>query len=873
MTMHPPSGIFTQDILEVLHNTFSPSGYLTQQNLEVLFSSPNTEAQLTQVLVQVAYNIPGGGPSGIFTQDTVEVLHNVFSPSGYLTQQNLELLYSPTPTTARITQNLVQVAYQVPEVGDPSGIFTQDAVEILHNVFVASGFLTQQSLEVLYLPSSALNTRALITQQLLQVAIGTGITQAGRTTQNTVSVLHDVGNVSGRFTQDYLEVLYTDDLGQLGRFTQDTLSILHDVDSPSGRFTQNILEVLYTDDLGQLGRSTQQTLSVLHDVGSVSGRLTQNIIEVLYDSILGHIARATQESLSILHDVNSPSGRFTQDFIEVLFDTSNAARSTQQTLSVLHDVFEPSGRFTQNIIEVLYDSLSHVGRVTQDTLSVLHDVNTPSGRFTQDFIEVLFDTNDIVRSTQQTLSILHNVNKPSGRFTQNLIELLYNDLSHLSRVTQNSLSILHDVNAPSGRFTQDIIEVLYDNPPSLNAKFNFPVERLQFINSLEDKIALVSGQLITDTSRTDFTDELQDSTADNVQLLDATPVFNDTFNFYGGNTFEQIKIDVTTAGDWSGDIAWEYWNGSAYAAIPGVTDGTNGFRNLGVNTVKWNKLSDMGEYSLGSYAARARVSVFTSIAIQPLARDAALTTTLDSVEGSPPIDFNTDLADKEQKQIEIDCTECNIDCCGPCCCGCYPISGFNITFEAKLSPDSTCDGPRSDGFDAAFTALPFTATGVSTDCYSRLGLTAPDEDRAGDGTNLPLTTYVWSGHVGGGGGSLPTNTSDCWRIQWGCNLDPDFQTPDLGDINTCSQYQLIIDVLKCSGNQFDPCDNGDNLSNVVFNAPASNEITVPDEGGGISGCSCDPHLFVYTGICFTQYECMLCENPAGFCFDVEVFAA
>ena len=868
------SGIFTQDTVEVLHDVFASSGYLTQQSLEVLFRVKATEAQITQELLQVAYAIPGSTQSGIFTQDSMEVLHNVFDASGYLTQQGLEVLYSATPTTAEVTQNLLQVVYKIADVGDPSGIFTQDALEVLHNVFDASGYLTQQGLEVLYLPKSALNTRDLITQQLLQVAIGTGITHAGRSTQNTLNVLHDVGNISGRFTQNNIEILYSDDVGHISRFTQDTVSILHDVGNVSGRFTQNTLEVLYSDDLGQLGKSTQQALSVLHDVGNASGRLTQNIIEILYDDSIGHIARTTQTALSVLHDIASPSGRFTQNHIEILFSDSEAVQFTQDTISVLHDVDTPSGRFTQNAIEILYDVADHFGRTTQDTLSVLHNVNTPSGRFTQNFIELLWNTSEQKQFTQNVLSILHDVQTPSGRFTQNLIELLYSSLEHVGNVTQDVMSVLHDVDTPSGRFTQDIIEILYDNPPSLDVRFNLPVEKLQFVESLNSGIALVSGQLITNTTTTDFTTELNNNIVDDVQLLDITPTVNDNFSFHGGNQFDTIEVDITTAGDWSGSVAWEYWDGSSYVALSNVTDGTDSFRNLGVNKIKWTKPSNMGTYHLGSSSVRARVNIFTSIVTQPLARRVNLTTTLDSNRGSIPLEFNTDLASKETKKIEVDCTGCNIDCCGPCCCGCYPVSGFDIHFEAKLSADSSCDGPRADQFDAAFTNVLFSATGVADDCYKRLGLTAPNEDAGPDGNLFPLTTYVWSGHVGGGGGALPTNQADCWRIRWGCNMDPSNQIGDLADIDSCSEYQLMIDILKCSGNSLlTPCDNGDNLGNVIFNGPSSNEITVPDEGGGISGCSCDPHLFVYTGICFSKYECMLCENPAGFCFDVEIFAA
>ncbi len=125
---------------------------------------------------------------------------------------------------------------------------------------------------------------------------------------------------------------------------------------------------------------------------------------------------------------------------------------------------------------------------------------------------------------------------------------------------------------------------------------------------------------------TDFSTEWAEATADDVDLLPATPAVNDAF--YVGNengTFDTINIVSTTQGAGTWTIVWEYWNGTVWGALSGVSDGTTGFTaaagtQIVTFTVPGDWATDTGPTSgTTAYWVRARVSAYTSVTTQPLA--------------------------------------------------------------------------------------------------------------------------------------------------------------------------------------------------------------------------------------------------------------
>ncbi len=110
------SGIFTQDTLAVLHSVDQASGRLTQQVIEVLATTAD----------------------------------------GFVTQQNLAVLHSVDQASGRLTQNVIEVLYTTgvaPEEPVGTGTLTQHLVEYIHDFKApVSGLVTQQVIEYLAKP-------------------------------------------------------------------------------------------------------------------------------------------------------------------------------------------------------------------------------------------------------------------------------------------------------------------------------------------------------------------------------------------------------------------------------------------------------------------------------------------------------------------------------------------------------------------------------------------------------------------------------------------------------------------------------------------------------------------------------------------------
>jgi len=100
-----------------------------------------------------------------------------------------------------------------------------------------------------------------------------------------------------------------------------------------------------------------------------------------------------------------------------------------------------------------------------------------------------------------------------------------------------------------------------------------------------------------------FTDETADSnsiTANDIQFFPVVPVANDAFYLGDNAPFNEFTVNVGTAGVGTYTVTWQYWNGSAWTAVSGLTDGTNAFKNVGTNTVvftrptNWARRTDGG---------------------------------------------------------------------------------------------------------------------------------------------------------------------------------------------------------------------------------------------------------------------------------------
>lgn len=100
-----------------------------------------------------------------------------------------------------------------------------------------------------------------------------------------------------------------------------------------------------------------------------------------------------------------------------------------------------------------------------------------------------------------------------------------------------------------------------------------------------------------DDSATSFVDETTDAnsvTIDDWNFFVAGAGVNDYVAMGLDRTFDEITIIVsaTVPGAGTYTVTWEYWNGTAWTALSGVTDGTNAFKNSGSNTVTFTLPTD-----------------------------------------------------------------------------------------------------------------------------------------------------------------------------------------------------------------------------------------------------------------------------------------
>jgi len=117
-------------------------------------------------------------------------------------------------------------------------------------------------------------------------------------------------------------------------------------------------------------------------------------------------------------------------------------------------------------------------------------------------------------------------------------------------------------------------------------------------------------------TQTNETVDANEATANDVVLL-ATPMAVDDALYIGASyPFSLTRIKYSTRGDGVGTVTWEYWNGTAWAALSGVTDGTSNFSvAAGTYNVSWTVPTNWAKTTVlgfSLYWVRARVSAVTT---------------------------------------------------------------------------------------------------------------------------------------------------------------------------------------------------------------------------------------------------------------------
>lgn len=118
---------------------------------------------------------------------------------------------------------------------------------------------------------------------------------------------------------------------------------------------------------------------------------------------------------------------------------------------------------------------------------------------------------------------------------------------------------------------------------------------------------------------TDETTEANEDTANDMTLFPATPAADDAYLIGMTNQFNRVLFNVGTAGAGTYTVAWEYWNGSGWSALSGVTDDTGAFKNAGLNDVVFTIPSNWATTTINSqgpfYYIRAKIDSGTTTTV------------------------------------------------------------------------------------------------------------------------------------------------------------------------------------------------------------------------------------------------------------------
>ena len=146
------------------------------------------------------------------------------------------------------------------------------------------------------------------------------------------------------------------------------------------------------------------------------------------------------------------------------------------------------------------------------------------------------------------------------------------------------------------------------------------IKKVTFVPGTTADIRCVRAWQVDESASPDTyveqTDEFNSTATGDCNPFPATEAVNDFFAVGSRSKFSRLRVDTGTAGV-AGVVAWEYWNGSSWSALSGVTDGSNGFTTTGLQNVDftvptdWEAVSLNGETPL--FYIRARVTtVYTT---------------------------------------------------------------------------------------------------------------------------------------------------------------------------------------------------------------------------------------------------------------------
>ena len=204
-------------------------------------------------------------------------------------------------------------------------------------------------------------------------------------------------------------------------------------------------------------------------------------------------------------------------------------------------------------------------------------------------------------------------------------------------VTKNPTRSHNQAETPS--ITTDDVEVLDDQPASM-VKMISPAVTLPGTQTKNTARTYTQGNTPASHTHFDLTQVLEaavaddggvqvdetaaakNATANDMTLFPAVPVNNDAYYFGSDYKFDELILNIGTAGAGVWAVAWEYYHSdTTWHALAGLTDGTSAFQAAaGSHSVLFTKDANwtaVAVAAISKYWIRCRMSAYTSIVTQP----------------------------------------------------------------------------------------------------------------------------------------------------------------------------------------------------------------------------------------------------------------
>lgn len=299
-------------------------------------------------------------------------------------------------------------------------------------------------------------------------------------------------------------------------------------------------------------------------------------------------------------------------------------------------------------IQIANNGLYYIGVVNANEISLhitydnaVADANRANYVAGSNEVHALYDGNAAVHNSTSTdivINVTNGGSSPSYRNSSTGTVTVNNSVPvSISNISEGT-SVQVIANETAGTITTG--DVLAFGLADSSGEFSFSLNYEGAFGAGLDVIVRCRNQGFPNAGIADdggvFTDETtanNSAVTNDITLMPSSVSLNDAYYWGHSEKFNQLKLDISQAGGVGvATLTWEYWNGSSWASLPNIVDGTNNYENSGINIVSWTDPAGWATTSVNSqgpyYYVRARQNTGITIAgDQPLGRKVKLDVT------------------------------------------------------------------------------------------------------------------------------------------------------------------------------------------------------------------------------------------------------